>query len=129
MLELPPNADEETTVKYLASPYSHEDPAIRAFRFEAAVQTAANIIMRGIPVVSPIAHSHYIFVTRPETGSDFEAWREVDETLLLACDEMWILDLPGWNVSNGIREEAKIALANGMPVKLVDRDGNIVEEV
>ncbi len=45
---------------YLASPYTHADPAVRQRRFEAACRTSAVLICRGQTVFSPIAHSHAI---------------------------------------------------------------------
>lgn len=114
---------------YLASPYSHEDPSIEAYRFDAVCRTAARLIVAGVVVVSPIAHSHPIYVREPATGATFEQWQELDETLLLASEEMWILGLPGWEQSRGVNSEARFAARNGIPVKVIDTEGNIIEDL
>jgi len=45
---------------YLASPFSHPDPAVREQRFEAACRAAADLIRQGKSIFSPIAHSYGI---------------------------------------------------------------------
>lgn len=43
---------------YLASPYSHPDPAVEELRFEAACEAACKLMQQGHHVFSPIAHTH-----------------------------------------------------------------------
>ncbi len=43
---------------YLASPYSHPDPAVREQRFRAACRAAAELIRAGHVVISPVVHGH-----------------------------------------------------------------------
>ncbi len=45
---------------YLASPYSHDDPAVRQERFDAACRAAAELVRQGKTVFRPVAHSHAI---------------------------------------------------------------------
>jgi hypothetical protein len=45
-------------VIYLASPYSHPNPAVREQRFQAACQAAAALLRSGQAVFAPIVHSH-----------------------------------------------------------------------
>ena len=87
------------------------------------------MMLAGHVVISPIAHSHPLFVRRPEVGAHFEQWRELDQSLIAACAEMWILNLPGWDQSYGVSEEAKFSRERGIPVRLVDEFGKAVEEV
>jgi hypothetical protein len=61
---------------YLASPYSHPDPAVRQERYEAVCQAAAELISRGHIVFSPVAHSHTI-ATYGLPG-DWEFWQRTD---------------------------------------------------
>lgn len=98
-----------------------------AYRFDAVCRTAAALIRQGVVVVSPIAHSHPIFVCDPETGSSFEAWQQLDEALIIASEEMWVLALPGWDESRGVRSEIQFCIRNGIPVHLVDRQGENID--
>ena len=108
---------------YLASPYSHPDPAVEAFRFEAVCQASADLMLSGHTIVSPIAHSHPIYVRRPDVGGSFEQWYDLDRTLISASDELWVLTLDGWQESHGVTEEIKIANELGKPIRYIDRKG------
>ena len=104
---------------YLASPYSHPDPAVRQQRFEAVCAAAARMMARGQHVFSPIAHSHPIALAGGlPTG--WEYWEVFDRVLIGACAEVRVLMLDGWNHSAGIREETRIALELGKPVLYAD---------
>jgi nucleoside 2-deoxyribosyltransferase len=99
---------------YLASPYSHPDPAIREERFRAACRAAAALLRSGRAVFSPIAHSHPLV----EHGlpTDWEFWQHCNVEHLQRCDEVMVLTLDGWQASVGVQAEIKIATELGRPV-------------
>lgn len=100
---------------YLASPYSHPDPAVREERYRAACHAAAALLLAGQPVFSPIAHSHPLV----DYGlpADWSFWQRYDRELLARCDEVVVLMLAGWRESVGVREEIRIARELGKPVR------------
>jgi len=100
---------------YLASPYSHPDPAVRAERYRAACRATAALLLAGQPVFSPIAHGHPLV----EYGlpADWTFWQRYDRELLARCDEVVVLVLAGWRESVGVREEIRIARELGKPVR------------
>jgi len=106
------------TKVYLASPYDHEDEAVRKERFEIASKAAAIMMKHGYIVHSPIAHNHPInkFISPPR---GYEFWLEQDFAWLDACDEVWVLSLNGWKDSYGIKEEVYRALLKRIPVRIV----------
>lgn len=104
---------------YLASPYSHKDPAVMEERFDRVVAVAAQLINRGNIIYSPIMHFHPIAV-RHDLPRDFAFWKEVNLQILKRCDEMWVLDLIGLYESRGVMAERLFAQANGIPVKHLD---------
>ncbi len=110
---------------YLASPYSHPDPAVRQARFEAACRAAAELIRRGHLVFSPIAHSHCI--AQHGLPMDWGFWEAQDRWLLAACDELWVLKLDGWQHSRGVQAEIAIARALGKAVRFVS-ESELAEE-
>lgn len=57
---------------YLASPYTHPDPAVRQRRFDAACRAAAQMIRAGSMVFSPVVHSHPL--THYGLPFDWRAW-------------------------------------------------------
>ena len=100
---------------YLASPYSHPDPAVREERYRAACRAAAARLLAGQPVISPIAHSHPLVAYGLAT--DWTFWQRYDRELLARCDAVVVLTLDGWETSIGVREEIRIARELGKPVR------------
>ena len=93
---------------YLASPYSHDDPKVREARFQAVCRVAGRLMREGVHVFSPIAHTHPIALAGDlPKGWDF--WAEFDRQMVQACEELWILRLPGWEMSTGVQAEIKLA--------------------
>ncbi|RIK72916.1 MAG: DUF1937 domain-containing protein [Planctomycetota bacterium] len=103
---------------YLASPYGHPDATVREVRFQQACRAAATLMRCGIPVFSPVAHSHPI--AQHGLPTSWEFWRAVDLEYLLQCEALVLLRLPGWERSVGVRAEIALARQWGMPVIELD---------
>ena len=103
---------------YLASPYSDPNPVVERQRFEAVCHAAAILMAEGHRIFSPIAHTHPIAMAG-DLPRGWEYWRKYDEEMLAACDELWILMLPGWDKSAGIAGELEI-VAQSKLVKYID---------
>jgi nucleoside 2-deoxyribosyltransferase len=100
---------------YLASPYSHTDPAVRADRYRAACRATAALLKAGRVVFSPIVHSHPLVEFGLPTAWSF--WERIDRAHLERCDEVVVLTLDGWHASVGVSAEVAIARALGKPVR------------
>lgn len=94
-------------ILYLASPYSHQDAKVRDRRHDAVCQVAARLIRGGLSVYSPIAHSHYI--ARHGIGETWLDWERLDLSMLSRCDGLAVAMLDGWEQSQGVREEIRVA--------------------
>ena len=105
---------------YLASPYSHADPAVRETRYQAACHATAALLKAGFVVFSPIVHSHPLVAFDLPTGWDF--WERIDRAYLSRCDEVVVLTLDGWQQSTGVRAEIAIARDLGKPVRFLGVD-------
>jgi hypothetical protein len=100
---------------YLAAPYSHFDPRVRAARFEAINQCASVLMRNGLYLFSPISHTHPIALAGGlPTGFDF--WENYDRVMLSACGLLVVLMLDGWEKSTGVTGEIKIATHNKQPI-------------
>jgi nucleoside 2-deoxyribosyltransferase len=112
-------AQEEMSYLYLASPYTHKDRAVRLLRHRQAVKKAAQLMLGGAAVFSPIAHSHDIglFLDRPV---DHDFWMMQDLPLLKHADRLMVLRLDGWMESRGMAAEIEYAEANGIPIEYID---------
>ena len=99
---------------YLASPYTHPDPAVRQWRFEAACRVTAKLMRAGLIVFSPIAHSHPL--TRYGLPGEWQFWQRYDRAHLEACSGLAVLMLEGWKESKGVQSEIAFARDLGKPV-------------
>ena len=100
---------------YLATPYSHADPAVREQRFRAACRAAARLMRAGHFVFSPVAHGHCIALHG--LPADWRFWEPLDRHQLERCDEVVVLMLDGWRDSTGVAAEIRIAGELGKPVR------------
>ncbi|MSQ96815.1 MAG: DUF1937 family protein [Gemmataceae bacterium] len=103
---------------YLASPYSHPDPAVRAQRFREACRAAAALVQAGRVVFAPVVHSHPLVEFGVPT--DWAFWQQTDQRFLEQCDEVVILMLDGWRESVGVEAEIEIARAFGKPTRFLE---------
>lgn len=95
---------------YLATPYSHRDPAVREKRFKIACKIAARLIRNGDCVFSPIAHSHSICTaSNSQLDGSWETWQLFDARMISACDQLFVAMMPGWRTSKGVAAEIRWA--------------------
>lgn len=103
---------------YLAAPYSHPDPPVISARMEAFDAVAAQMLLVGKHVVSPLLfHSLLGQHNVPGNWTFFEAY---SLSLLDRCDEIVVVSLPGWADSKGVSGELAFARAKEMEISSVD---------
>lgn len=100
---------------YLASPYNHADAETRERRFREVCAIAAQLMKNGTLLFCPIAHTHPIALAG-DLPKGWEYWQAYDRKMLAACDELWIVQMEGWDKSEGVAAELAIANERGMPV-------------
>ena len=110
---------------YLASPFTHDDPAVRQQRYEAACRAAAALISQGQIVFSPISHSYGI--SADGLPPDWHFWEKHDRRYLEVCDELAVLMLDGWQESVGVQAEIAIAREYGKPITFFRVNGQTEE--
>jgi hypothetical protein len=101
---------------YLATVYSHPDPAVMEARFDIACRIAGAMMRRGDLVFSPIAHTHPIAV-RCELPRGWEFWQQYDHDMLTAAASVVVAKMDGWQDSKGVAGEIKLARQMGIPVE------------
>lgn len=106
---------------YLASPYSHKDPAVRLTRYYTVCFAAAKLMAEGKHIFSPIAHTHEICIQGEGLGFhyEYEFWQKLDEEMIRLCEEFWVLRMDGWEDSKGIKAEMEYAISLGRRVKYI----------
>ena len=100
---------------YLATPYSHTDPAVREKRFETACRIMAALMSEGWSVFAPIVYSHRLAL-HCALPLDWDYWKKFDTEMLESCDELWVVKMEGWSTSKGIAAEIAIAIELGKKI-------------
>jgi hypothetical protein len=95
---------------YISIPYT----GMETHSFQIANQVAGELIKMGHVIFSPISHSHPIAIECGMAG-DHEAWKAQNEAFLRWCDEMVIVDIVGWEKSNGVSWEMQEISKMGKP--------------
>lgn len=101
---------------YLAAPYTHTIMGIREWRVKEVNKKAAELMMRGNLVFSPLSHSHPISAYCSVDPCDHDFWLRQDLWVLDICDELNVLCLDGWKESKGIKKEIDYAQQRGIKV-------------
>lgn len=89
---------------FLASPYSHPNPIVQRQRFQDVCRVAGALIRKGHIIYSPIAHSHPI-ATFARLETDAASWKRANDAFLAVSSELWVLELDGWEDSEGVANE------------------------
>lgn len=108
---------------YLACPYTHDEQEVMLERTKEATRVAAELMMDGYNVFSPLTHSHPISEWMPyeyQTGADF--WLERDLEFMEVADELFVLCLDGWKESTGVVREITEATQKGIPIIYLEKD-------
>lgn len=106
----------QSKLVYIATPYSHPDPAVMERRFLEVNRFCAGLMKEGVHVYSPISHTHPIAVCGDlPRGWDF--WEQYDRIMLAACRKIIVFCQEGWLESKGVKAELEIAVELGLAVE------------
>jgi hypothetical protein len=100
---------------YLATPYSKFPGGIDA-AFDLACAEAGRLIAAGVPVFSPIAHTHPIAKMCGMDPLDHTIWMPADEPMMGAASGLIMLMAPSWEQSYGMEVERQAFQAAGKPI-------------
>jgi hypothetical protein len=103
---------------YLATPYSKYPAGIECAFIEACKQTAL-LIEAGIPVYSPIAHTHPIAIHSGLDPLDHSIWLPADKPMMDAAKALIVCKMEGWESSYGISVEIEEFHKAGKPVYMM----------
>lgn len=106
---------------YVAAPYSHLDPGVIEVRMENITRYLAELSAYGIIAFSPLL-MHYCLNTGVDIPVDYGFWRNHCLTLLSKSDLLNVLMLPGWDTSEGVKDEIDFAKRNNIPIFYNTRD-------
>lgn len=117
----------DPTLTYLALPYAHPSADVREARLEAARYVTGRMVDEGRMVMSPLVYLGELAArgVHPPQG-----WYAYDLQLLARCDELLLLQLPGWEESRGVMVEIAGAQTKGIPVRCMSlEEAELPEEI
>lgn len=106
---------------YLATPYSKWPTGINDAFIEAA-KLAAKLMVSGVKVYSPIAHTHPLAIYGEVDPMDHSIWLPFDEAMMQAASVLIVAHMDGWQESKGIAHEIDFFERAGKPIFDLDPD-------
>lgn len=114
-----------STFYYLASPYSKYPDGLEA-AFRDVCEQAGLLTKAGIPIFSPIAHTHPIAIQCGMDPLDHTIWLPADFPILDAACGMIFCKMKSWEKSYGMGVEKARFLSQGKPV--YDMEPGVIPE-
>ena len=108
--------DMDPTLIYLASPFAHPSAAVREARLEAVRYVCGKMVDEGRIVLSPLVYAGELAVRGYHAPQGWYAW---DLQFLARSDQLLVLQLPGWEHSQGVLVEIAAAQARNIPIRLM----------
>lgn len=100
---------------YVGTPYSKYPAGLEA-AFVMACRETARLAMQGVPVYSPIAHSHPISKHLEVSPTDHDFWVTFDKPMVDNAGGLIVVMAEGWNSSRGLLHEISEFQLVGKPV-------------
>ena len=70
--------------------------------------------------IGPITQSYHTKKFSKSKCGQFKSWEIVDLTFISKCDELWVIEMDGWEESTGVQAEIKFAKKRKIPVSYID---------
>jgi len=104
---------------FLSTPYSRYSTGIQ-IAFEDACKLAGRLIVNGLTLYCPIAHSHPIAFYGQINPLDTKFWMRQNEPHIKAANALLVGELPDWKNSAGVRSEMDAFALAGKPIYYVN---------
>jgi len=103
---------------YIAHPYYHDNPMVMLERYEAVCEACYLMLSSGYKPVSTVMMWHPV---KKKFNLEFcePMIMQTCLCLLITCDMLVVLTLPGWKESKGVQEEVTWARELKLPVRYV----------
>jgi hypothetical protein len=85
-------------------------------RFEMVERFTASMLSKKLVIFSPIVYAHAMSVKFKLPG-EAAYWLAFNMEFLRRATSLWVLDLPGWEVSRGVQIEISTAEALHIPIR------------
>lgn len=100
---------------YLACPYTASTKFVQSERFRIAAYVAAELMKQGKAVYAPTVYGHAL-EARTRQAFPHDLWMAQMQAILPHASHLYVVTIPGWRESEGVREEVYCATKHGIPV-------------
>ena len=113
-----------TSLVYLAGPLTPKlkknlNPAIDyLLNIRDMIEAAKNLILKGYSVYCPALDFLYFLILKDDEMIDEKTIKDNSLKILRRCD--FLVLLPGWEDSQGVKEEVEEAIKYRIPIKLLE---------
>ena len=116
---------------FVSGPYSSSDPEVKKVRVKAIASACMKIMQDGNMAISPLTFGLSLIEKSEQNLPDsYEFWDRFCREFVATADVMYVLDLEGWELSSGVKDEIAAAKKFNIPVKLVHPYSlNVLEEL
>lgn len=104
---------------YLASPYSKYPKGLER-AYCKICRIAGRLLVNGVTVYSPIAHTHGIASHAYLDPYDYNIWLPFDGAMMRACDAMVVALMQEWQTSYGVAHEMDVFNEAHKPIFALD---------
>ncbi len=114
---------------YLAAPYTlngTSDEEDKEVRVEQITRTANKLMQMGLNIFSPVTHSHAVQQIADLSHLSTKDWLIKDLEFLTFSAGMFVLMLPDWEKSVGVKREIEFARAQKIPITFIHPDKHIM---
>lgn len=108
-----------STLAYLATPYTNYPDGIE-LAFREASSIAAQLLVSGVEVYSPIAHCHPMAIHGDIDALDRDFWLRYQETMMARCDVLIVAKMKDWDKSIGIQHEIAFFVRRSKTIFMLD---------
>jgi hypothetical protein len=106
---------------YFATPYTHENEAIREKRYTEAIASCYRLTICGHTLFSPIIQTHDMVCTF-KIPFKFDRWESWCHDFISSSRLFLVACMDGWETSQGVSRESSYARSIGVPVRFLWRD-------
>lgn len=110
----------------ITGPYNHQDPMVKEERVNIITSACLTLLLSGKTAITPltyglmlIEHSKKKGVEIPDT---FNYWEKFCLDFIESSDEVYVLNIDGWEDSKGVAAEIAKAKECNIPVYLVEHN-------
>lgn len=105
-------------IAYLAAPYSRQNSKVKQLRHQIVTEVAFELMKQKIYVYSPLTHN--VPISHFGIQGNWLTWLDYNHEMLSRCDSVLVLQLPGWDLSSGVKAEIACAEDLGRPIEYLE---------